>query len=232
MRNAAWPLLCALLVAGCASAGNRDPVEPVNRRIYTFNDGLDRWLLKPLARGYAAVLPKPIRQGIANGFDNLRTVDSIVSAALQGKPGAAARDTGRFLVNSTLGLAGLIDVASDMGIEPANEDFGQTLAVWGLDQTPYLVVPVLGPSTVADLPDAVLQRLFLTGVFPAFPVTANATAGISERAEALAATEARDAAALDAYTFTREAYLQRRTFLIYDGKPPVEDPLDVDDIDP
>lgn len=226
MRSAAWPLVCAVLLAGCASTGNRDPIEPVNRRIYAFNDGLDRWLLKPLARGYATVLPKPIRKGIANGFDNLRTVDSIISAALQGKPKAAGRDTGRLLINSTLGLAGLIDVASDMGIEPANEDFGQTLAVWGLDETPYLVIPVLGPSTVADLPDAVLQRVFLSGVFPSFPVTANATAGISQRAEALAATEARDQTALDAYTFTREAYLQRRAYLIHDGEPPVEDPLD------
>ena len=224
-RRTVAVLLLASLCA-CTSLENRDPFEPVNRAAYGFNERLDTWLLVPLARGYATVVPQPVRTGVSNVFDNLRTVDSILAAALQAKPRAAASDTSRFLVNSTLGLAGLIDVASDMGIEPAQEDLGQTLAVWGWNRSPYLVLPVLGPNAMADVPDAILQRVFVSGVFYGFPVTANATDGISQRAENLAATKARDTAALDAYTFTREAYLARRTFLIHDGNPPLDDPLD------
>jgi phospholipid-binding lipoprotein MlaA len=128
----------------------RDPLEGFNRAMYTFNDKFDRYLLKPVAKGYRAIMPKPVSRGISNFFSNLHDPGIMLNNLLQGKPKQAGSDLGRFLVNTTLGIAGLFDVATKMGMEKHNEDFGQTLGKWGVGEGPYLVLPFLGPSNVRD----------------------------------------------------------------------------------
>ncbi|MEK7787875.1 MAG: VacJ family lipoprotein, partial [Chloroflexota bacterium] len=125
---------------------SRDPLEGFNRAMYTFNDKFDRYLLKPVAKGYRAITPKPVSKSISNFFRNLHDPGIMLNNLLQGKPGQAASDLGRFLVNSTVGIAGLFDVATKWGLQKHNEDFGQTLAVWGVGDGPYLVLPFFGPS--------------------------------------------------------------------------------------
>ena len=144
-----------LALVGCATNENAartetDPWEPLNRGIYAFNDVPDRYLLKPIARGYRAVLPNFMRRGVGNFFDNLATPRSMVNNFLQGKPSRGMDDLGRFLMNSTVGIAGLFDVASASGIDIYDEDFGQTFAVWGVPDGPFVMIPLLGPSTLRD----------------------------------------------------------------------------------
>jgi phospholipid-binding lipoprotein MlaA len=225
-------LISALLLAGCAStpkegdaqAGNPDPIEPVNRGFYAFNEGLDRALIKPLATGYSKITPAPVRTVVTNFFDNLSYLNVILNSFLQGKVGDGMSDLGRFIVNSTLGIGGLFDVATDMGLERHNEDLGQTLAVWGFGEGAYVYLPVRGPNTVRDLPNQASSLLlnpltYISGTVLA-PITALGI--INARANLLDETNIRDEAALDGYSFTREAYLQRRQYLIYDGNPPTE----------
>ena len=220
----------ALLLAGCATippdAGKnpRDPLERFNREVFSFNDHLDRYFLKPVAKGYVWVVPRVIRQCINNGFANLGEVRNAVNDILQAKPKGAATDTGRLAINSTLGLLGCFDVANTMGLDRRHEDFGLTLARWGLGTGPYLVLPVLGSSDVRDavglVPDSYANPITYVKPIPA-RYGLYGMYLIDTRAELLDATDLIDQAALDRYQFTRDAYFQRRTSQQYEGNPPL-----------
>ena len=214
------------VLAGCAAVPSKvDPLEPMNRALYHVHDVLDTNIVKPVAEGYVAVIPQFVRTGFANVFNNIDDLFSAVNGLLQGKPEKAGNDLGRVLTNTMLGLGGLIDVASDLGIERGNEDFGQTFAVWGFPQGPYLFIPLFGPTTVRD-GTGVLVRIALGPVsyISNVPVR-NSIYGVGYvdlRSQALESGSLLDTAALDRYIFIRNAYLQRRRYLIYDGKPPPE----------
>lgn len=222
-------LLAFLALSGCATGPNanpRDPLEPFNRGVYQLNDAVDRALLKPVATAYRDVLPSPVRTGVNNFFSNLQDAWSAVNSALQLKGEAAANNLVRFGVNTFLGLGGVLDIASEMRIERHTEDFGQTLGHWGVGSGPYLVLPLLGPSTVRDtvaLPvDA--QGNLVSGVNDvATRNSATALNLLDRRSRLLDATKLLDQVALDPYTFTRDAHLQRRRNSVYDGNPPDED---------
>ena len=233
-RLAPLMTLAAALLAGCASnqtVPEGDSWEGLNRGIYAFNDGVDRILLKPLARGYRFVTPDPVERGISNVFSNLAYPRVIVSNALQGKGKDALSDTGRFLLNSTIGVAGIFDVATPMGLEAHNEDLGQALAVWGVPSGPYVVLPFLGPSTLRDgLSMIGDQGLHLRNYIEERSIRDKLLVLeiISTRASLLP-IDKQIAQATDPYVFVREAYLQRRNYLIYDGDPPLEDDFEIDD---
>lgn len=223
-------LVCGLasltLLGGCASTGNpRDPLEPINRGIYHFNDGVDHLVIKPAAELYKGVLPQFARTGVSNFFSNIGDVIVALNNLLQGKFVEAVSDVGRIAVNTTAGLLGVIDVATEIGLEKHNEDFGQTLGYWGIPDGPYLVIPILGPSSARD-------AVGLVGDWKASPITyvdpnrdRNALYGlwfVSRRSELLETSKILETAALDPYEFLRDAYLQRRRNLVYDGNPPPE----------
>ncbi|MFQ5507059.1 MAG: VacJ family lipoprotein [Planctomycetota bacterium] len=225
MNRGRSPLLAAALtLVGCSAT---DPLELWNRPVYEFNEILDRALISHVANAYTVITPRPLRTGISNFFDNLTYPNVILNQFLQGKVGKGFGDIGRFVVNSTVGLGGLIDVATHWGLEKHDEDLGQTLGVWGLGEGAYLVLPLVGPLSLRDAPDLVLSRV--TSVFffvddPRITLPATVLSGIDERARADPALKAIEQAALDRYVFTRESYRQHRLFLIYDGSPPaVED---------
>ena len=216
-----------LLVAGCASTGNpRDPLEPLNRGIYKFNDGVDHLLIKPAAEFYRFAVPQFMRTGVSNFFSNLNDVIVALNNLLQGKLTMAASDVGRILLNSTVGLLGLYDAATEVGLERNNEDFGQTLGFWGIADGPYLVLPLLGPSSARD-------AVGWFGDYYAWPPTYLRSEGkrniliavrfVTARADLLEASRILETAALDPYEFVRDAYLQRRRNLVYDGKPPPDE---------
>ena len=218
----------ALLMTACASgpaANRRDPLEPFNRGVFQFNDGLDRAVIKPVATAYRDVLPSPIRTGVGNFFNNLQDAWSFVNNALQLKAEYAGNSLVRFGVNSVFGLAGLLDIATEMQIERHTKDFGHTLGYWGISPGPYLVLPLLGPSTLRDTAGLVVdqQGNLLSGVAH-IPTRNSATALklVDRRAQLLQASAMLDQVALDPYTFTRDAFLQRRQSSIYDGNPPDE----------
>ena len=229
MNARALVLALALAAAGCATtqADPRDPLEGVNRAVFAFNDRADDIVFRPAARLYRNVTPRVLRDAVRNFFNNIDDLFIGANNLLQGKPVDAAHDWLRLAVNTTLGLLGFIDWASDMGLEKHNEDFGQTLGRWGVGNGMYLVLPLLGPSTLRDtaaLPvdwagDPVLQH---TPVDERNALTA--TRVVSRRADLLEATRTLEEAALDRYVFLREATLQRRRSLIYDGRPPRERP--------
>ncbi len=221
--------LCVVVMAsGCATGPNanpRDPIEPWNRGVYQFNDAVDRAVIKPVATVYKDVLPQPVRTGVHNFFNNLQDAWSFVNNALQLKAEPAANSLVRFGVNTFLGLGGVLDIATEMRIERYTEDFGQTLGYWGVGAGPYLVLPLLGPSTVRDtaaLPvDAQGNLISNVSDVPA----RNSATGLNlldRRANLLGATDMLDQVALDPYTFTRDAFLQRRRNQVYDGNPPDE----------
>lgn len=224
-------ILPMLLMSGCGTVPPRenlvtpDSLEPINRSFYKLNDSLDRAILKPVAKSYAHVTPHVVRTGVTNFFDNLSYLNVVLNTLLQGKFNEFFSDIARFLSNSTLGIGGIFDVATGMGFVAHDEDFGQTLAMWGFKSGTYLYIPIVkGPDTVRDLPDMATSTLLnpLTYVSSVilWPVTALRL--INTRANLLDETSLRDEAALDPYSFTREAYLQRREYLIYDGSPPKE----------
>ncbi len=232
------PVAALLFLAGCAStvAPPADPLESLNRGTYAFNDAVDRAVLKPVAQGYQAVTPNFVRSGVANAFSNVGEVSVSVNNLLQGKPRDALSDLGRFLVNSTLGVLGLFDVATPMGLERHEEDFGQTLGKWGVGSGPFLMVPFMGPSTLRDgmgrYADSYAGWARQVDHVP----TRNSVYGlevINLRATLLGAGDTLDQAALDKYQFLRDAYLQRRLRMVHDGKVPqdVLDKLD-DDLSP
>lgn len=233
--------LCAsllALLAGCASTEeimrtNADPLEGYNRTMFAFNDTIDRAVLKPVAQGYDAVVPEPVNVSISNFFNNLDDVIVIVNDILQLKADHAIRNTSRLVFNTTFGVLGFFDVAGTyMDLPKHNEDFGQTLGYWGIGEGYYLVLPLLGPSTTRDVwgvpADAYVNPV--TYVNPARDrLLLNALNIVDVRAGLLRTERAFDASAqIDPYAFQREAYLQRRRSLVYDGNPPRPD-FDFDD---
>lgn len=210
--------MLALPLATAAQTSDEDPFESFNRAVFKFNDTADTYVLRPVAKGYRAVTPDPVEKAISRVFSNLGEINSVANSLLQGKFDKAGRHTARFLINTTLGIAGVFDVADPAGLPKINgEDFGQTLATWGVGSGPYLVLPLLGSSTVRDTPTRYLDSL-LDPVFQVDHVpTRNSILGtglLSGRAELL---QAEKLISGDKYLFTREVYLQRRAYLINDG---------------
>lgn len=214
------------LLSGCANTGNaRDPLEPVNRAIYHFNDGVDKAVLKPVAEAYREVLPQFVRTGVSNFFSNINDVLIALNNMLQGKLPDAVSDAGRVVINTTAGLLGVLDVATEVGLEKHDEDFGQTLGRWGFGDGPYLVLPLFGPSNMRDaLARVVDNRLDpITYVDPSRDRNLLLIARlINRRSELLDTSKILETAALDPYEFLRDAYLQRRRNLVHDGSPPPE----------
>ncbi|MFG6175831.1 VacJ family lipoprotein [Halomonas sp. THAF12] len=244
MRQAGRGLaaLCALaLLTGCASTATsersrpEDPWEGFNRQVFAFNETLDRYALKPAAQGYRFVTPDPVETGVGNFFSNLGEIRTTLNSLLQGKGSNAGIATGRFLINSTVGVLGFFDVASHMELTGREEDFGQTLATWGVGEGPYVVLPLLGPSTVRDtagLPvdmytdpltyveeDKVRYSLLALDVI-------DTRAGLLDQERLIRG---------DRYSFIRDSWLQRRRFEVNDGElgedPFATDEFDFDDAD-
>jgi phospholipid-binding lipoprotein MlaA len=221
-------VLCALggLVGGCATVGGNpnDPFERYNRAMFSFNDSVDKAFVKPVAVGYKKVVPQFARTGVTNFFSNLGDVWIGINDILQGKLGAGMSDFGRFAINTTVGIAGLFDVASKAGLQKHDEDFGQTLGRWGMGSGPYVVLPLLGPSDVRDgfslfVVDWHGDPLWYVNNIP----TRNeliAGRFVEQRANLLDASRLMEEAALDPYSYVRSAYLQHRRSLVYDGNPP------------
>ena len=202
-----------------------DPWEPTNRTLYKVNDAVDRATLKPVSKGYRAVVPGPARKGVSNFFKNLTTPRSALNNLLQGKPRRGVSDVARFLVNSTVGIGGLFDVASASGLEEYNEDFGQTFAVWGMPDGPYVMIPLFGPRTLRDaiaLPlDTIVDPLFqYDNKSVRDPLYGLRLIDLRYR---LLAAEKLLEDSKDPYVTLRESYLQNRAFEIYDGDPPEDD---------
>lgn len=235
--------LFALLLAGCATvpSGKRDPRDPwegFNRASYKFNDALDRAIAKPVAKGYKKVTPRVVRTGVSNFVSNLGTLTTVVNDVLQGKMKQAGHDSGRFLLNSTLGLAGLFDPASAAGLERNDEDFGQTLGKWGVKSGPYLMLPILGPSTVRDT----FARIPDQFTYPVNYLEDDSTRIIIRGVDfldlraGLLDLEPQLEKSYDKYAFIRNAWLQRREFQVKDGdvgdvSSELEEGMDVDPAD-
>lgn len=219
----------ALFAAGCATvpsgtADPRDPWEGFNRASYKFNDSLDRAVAKPVAKAYKKVTPRVVRTGVSNFLSNLNNVRTIVNDVLQGKMKQAGKDSGRFLMNSTLGLAGLFDPASAAGFERNDEDFGQTLGKWGVKSGPYLMLPFLGPSTVRDslarIPDQYTHPVnYLEDDSTRYAIRA---VDVLDLRASLLDLDAQIEKSYDKYAFIRNAWLQRREYQVTDGN--VDDP--------
>ena len=225
-------LLTALgALAGCASTSSNgssspaDPLEPLNRTSFAVSNGFDTVILKPVAKGYEIIIPSFLRRGVTNFSRNLRTPLDSINNLLQGKPGAAGNDLGRFLVNSTVGIGGLFDHATRMGLDQNTEDFGQTLAVWGVPAGPYVYIPILGPFTLRDAFMIPVNQL----ADPMFYMKERSTRDkiylgrAIDLRQRLFAAEALIKDSADRYVTIRESYLQRREYLVYDGDPPVDD---------
>ena len=234
LKRIAAVLALAGLLSGCATGGSSvDPFEPMNRVVFTFNDKVDQAVLQPVARGYRAVLPEFLRTGVTNMFSNLEDVWIGINNALQGKVNDGAQDLARFTWNTTLGLLGFFDVSSAMDLPKHNEDFGQTLGRWGVGTGPYLVLPFFGPSNFRDGAgfgvDSFADVIRNLDNIPARN-SLYAERTVNTRSNLLDAGKVLDEAALDKYRFLRDAYLQRRRSLVFDGNPPREkDEFDEDD---
>ncbi len=214
----------SLLLTGCANhkitdsdveISEADPYEDVNRNIFGFNEGVDKYVAQPVSDAYLWVTPQFVQTGIANFFNNLDDINVVLNNVMQGKLQQGVEDSGRFLLNSTAGLAGLFDVATEVGLEKNDEDFAQTLAVWGVPQGPYLVLPILGPTTGRGIPGAIFDTAANPASYVGFPVQLIQL--LNARANAEGALNFIDEAALDPYVFTRESFLQHRKYLITDG---------------
>ena len=217
-------IVLALMLAGCATQANKDPLEGLNRGIYKFNDTVDKAAIKPIAGAYKAVLPTPVRKGVNNFFSNLNTFVSTINNLLQFKFGNAFSEAGRFVINSTFGIAGVIDWASMDKIEKHTEDFGQTLGHWGVGSGAYIVLPFLGPSTLRDTAGLVVDTLAFDPItYIDDPATRNQLRLLKlfdKRAQYLPGSDLLDEAALDPYAFMRDAYFQRRESQLSNGETP------------
>ncbi|SEH99299.1 phospholipid-binding lipoprotein MlaA [Rheinheimera pacifica] len=233
-----------LLVTGCASKpdnkqaqqqtdyrDSRDPLETINRPLWDFNyDILDKYVLRPATVGYMTVVPKPARKGLVNVANNLSEPASFLNGTLQAKPDRAAISAGRFLVNSTLGLFGLFDVATRIGLVEQGEDFSQTLAVWGVGDGPYLMLPALGPTTVRGTAGGLVDNLYFPLGLLNTPLTlTRAAINALDGREQLMSMENMLEESLDPYAFVKESYYQRQLFKIYDGNPPKQEEPEVDE---
>jgi phospholipid-binding lipoprotein MlaA len=223
-----WLLLALLLLGGCATAKNHyDPIEPLNRVTYSMNDAADKLVVLPATKVYRAATPHGFQILVGNFFDNIGYMNTVINDFLQGKGEQGMSDFARFLVNSTIGFAGLGDPATGLGLKKHHEDLGQTLAVWGAPQGAYLVYPMLGPSSVRD--SFGIASTYATN--PLFWIALNATAPevtiplsilsvLNTRSHLMDASNMVNELALDPYIFTREAWRQNRLYQIYDGHPP------------
>jgi phospholipid-binding lipoprotein MlaA len=230
-------LLCLLTLSGCAQVpeskyDERDPLQSVNRPIYDFNmDVLDTYILRPAAVGYITVTPQPVRRSIVHFTDNITAPVDIINAGLQGKPSSAGINFARFLVNSTVGVFGIFDVASSLGLEVTSEDFGQTLGVWGVGDGAYLMIPAMGPSTARNLTGDVVDNVVLPEIALTTPQTilVFALKAVEARAS-LMAQEGLLNDSLDPYLFIKDIYFQRQLYELFDGNPPIkEEPEDFDE---
>ncbi len=244
MKIKTLPIIITLILinitSGCTSTqikddnSNNDTLEPINRVAFDFNEVLDQSIMKPVAESYAKHTPTIYRSGITNFFDNLSYFNVILNSFLQGKFAQCLSDAARFIINSTIGIGGLNDIATTMGLEKHNEDFGQTLAIWGVSQGSYLYIPLQGPNTIRNVPDIATSTFSnpLTYIASAILLPISALNIVNTRANLLDATHIRDESAIEPYIFTREAYLQQREYVIYNGNPPVESYDDIfDDIE-
>lgn len=223
-------LLLALTSAGCASLpegsepSEEDPWERYNRGMFEFNDAVDRAFLKPVTKGYRAITPDPVESGVTNFFENLTYPVVIINQLLQGKFLDAASDTGRFIINTVIGIGGIFDPATRMGLESNDEDFGQTLATWGVSSGPYLVLPFLGSSTLRDAPALYADwQVDLLYQFESPEVHYLTALDVVDTRAQLFEFESQLESAYDRYAFIRNAYLQRREYLVHDGDPPRDD---------
>jgi phospholipid-binding lipoprotein MlaA len=242
MKNTHKILLSVLLtqslfLSGCATTqeaekktdtiASDDPYESVNRKVFSFNDKVDNYVAKPISDAYKKITPQPLQTGIYNFFNNLKNVNVIINDALQAKLSQSAKDAGRLTINSTLGLGGLFDVAKHVGLEQNEEDFDQTLAVWGIPQGSYLVLPLLGPTTLRGIPGAAFDTAANPSTYVGVPIQAISL--LNTRANAEGSLQFINEAAIDPYVFTRESYLQWRNNLALDGKTKAA--YDIDDLD-
>ncbi|MCL2876071.1 MAG: VacJ family lipoprotein [Betaproteobacteria bacterium] len=238
MKNIFLASVMFLLVAGCANAPPDDPLEPYNRTMFSFNEKLDNAVVKPVAKAYVAVTPTPVRTWVSNFFGNLQDPWIAFNNLMQGKPVDALTDLMRFVFNTTLGIGGLLDIASEAGLPKHDEDFGQTLGVWGVKEGPFVVLPFFGPRTLRDataLPlDASAESPWVLPYGNPIVHDSNARYGLSgvklinERARLLGIERTLDEGTLDKYRFARDFYLQQRRFKVHDGNVPLE----YDDFDP
>ncbi|MBS55532.1 MAG: hypothetical protein CMD64_01660 [Gammaproteobacteria bacterium] len=226
-------LLLVLIIVPSTYASDDDPLEPMNRAIFEFNEIVDDNVLKPIAKGYKYVTPDPVEVGISNFFSNLGEIGTITNDLLQLKFSQAGRDTMRFFLNSTLGIFGIFDVATPLGLSKNKEDFGQTLGFWGVPDGPYLVLPFLGPSSFRDGPSMIVD-------YELSPVeqlhheerqVLQTLDIVDTRARLLRATKILDTAAKDKYIFIRESYLQKRESQVNDGNVKEEFEIDVHSVD-
>ncbi|MCF8195723.1 MAG: VacJ family lipoprotein [Polynucleobacter sp.] len=228
--------LLTLFLVGCATIpegqvrSKADPWEALNRNVYVFNTNLDDYVVRPLTKVYEFAVPEIVRSRFSNVFANVGDVFTAVQQLLQGKPKTALDDLIRVFVNTTIGLGGIFDVATEAGLEKHKEDFGQTFGVWGIPSGPYVVLPILGPSSLRDAFGWVadLNTDILINQIDNVPVR-NIVSGVrivDQRLKYLNASGLLAGVAFDQYSFVRDAYLQRRRFLIYDGEPPLIDDYD------
>ena len=222
-------LILIVSVTGCATETNRDPLEGINRGVYKFNDVADKAVIKPVATAYKYITPSPIRTGVNNFFSNINTFVSTINNLLQFKFSNAFSEAGRFVMNTTFGIGGLIDVASMDKVPKYKEDFGQTLGYWGVGNGAYLVLPILGPSTVRDTTGLVVDTMAFDPISylhdsdeVAASTILRVVQVIDKRAELLPASDLLDSASLDPYAFMRDAYLQRRASQVQDGLVPTD----------
>jgi len=231
-------LLCAIFNTGCTSTPSspRDPLEPMNRVIYRFNDKADHYVMKPVAQGYHDYLPQFVRSGVSNFFNNLNDASSSVNDALQGKPKASLYNFSRFLLNSTVGILGLVDVTSGHDRVYPQTGFGDTFATWGWKNSSYLVMPLMGPSTLRDGTGTISGMVFQNDILYNHPNADDSTAstviyGIDTREKLLGVEDAINGAALDPYAYMRDAWLQIRARQTGDDLPQQkEDDLNIDDL--
>ena len=220
-----------IVMTGCATTQQNervakiDPFEPMNRAVFSFNEVADDYFIKPIAEAYKFVLPEFARTGVTNFFGNINDVLIAANNLLQAKPVEAANDIGRFLINSTIGILGLFDVATDMGLDKNREDFGQTLGVWGLPDGPYVVLPFFGASNVRDTVGLVVDietdfMMNTNKLNSDEKIAVNLLKTINRRANLLDAGQLLEDAAFDKYSFVRDGYIQRRRNQIHDGNPP------------
>jgi phospholipid-binding lipoprotein MlaA len=229
-------LVVIALLSGCATTNKKDPLEPMNRMVFAMNKAADVALIKPVATIYTRITPQFLRTGLSNMVNNMRDVITVVNGALQFKFGQAARDLERVVINTVFGAVGFFDLASRDGLTRNREDFGQTLAVWGVPSGPYLVLPLAGPSTFRDgvglgVDIFLYPPTWLISDVRASNIVYGATVVVL-RADNLEAQEFVSDAAVDEYSFVREAFLQQRRNLIWDGNPPREELDDEEDDEP
>ena len=229
-RTLGFLFVVAILLPGCATTGSldeyTDPFEKYNRAVYKFNDGVDKVLLKPIAKGYRKVIPSPVRRSVGNFFRNLLEPTTIINDILQGKIENAITDFARLLFNTSFGLLGIFDVATGMGIERHQEDFGQTFAVWGFKPGPYIMLPFLGPTNFRDgiglLPYYLVTDPRLYNSDTTVNLALLGVNAVDSRAQLLTGSKLLELQ-LDPYAFLRETFNQRRVNLIFDGDPPLEE---------